>query len=323
MRGSTFTKFFIKSAQSRSHQTVPGGIRTNRLRRDEIVGNMAPLHAFAEPITLNRAFRTNSTASVCTRRSRALTTAVASADGKVAVVTGASRGIGRAVALALGGAGCRVVVNYARSSGAADEVAAEIQSLGGSAITVQGDVSTPEGVAAMFAATKEAYGNLDVLVNNAGITRDTLLLRMKPAQWDEVIATNLTAVFHCTQAATKLMVKQRSGRIVNISSVVGQISNPGQCNYAAAKAGELGLTMAAAKEVAARGVTVNAVAPGFIRSDMTEALDQEPILNMIPMRRLGEPEEVAGLVKFLALDPAAAYITGHVMNVDGGIAIGA
>ncbi len=159
---------------------------------------------------------------------------------------------------ALDGAGWRVVMNYARSSGAANEVVAEMQFLRVSAVTVQGDVSTPKGVVGVFAATKEAYGNLNVLVNNAGITRDTLLLRMKPAQWDEVFATNLTVVFHCTQAATKLMVKQRSGRIVNISSVVGQISNPGQCNYAAAKAGELGLTMAATKEMAARGVTVNA-----------------------------------------------------------------
>jgi len=246
-----------------------------------------------------------------------------SGEGKVALITGASRGIGRATALALGGEGCKVVVNYSRSSTAADEVADEIRKVGGEAVTIQGDVATAEGVSAMFDATKEAFGGkLDILVNNAGITRDTLLLRMKPAQWNDVIDTNLSAVFHCTQAAVKLMVRQRSGRIVNVASVVGQIGNPGQANYAAAKAGVIGLTRATAKEVASRGVTVNAVAPGFIKSDMTDSLDSSMFIDMIPMKRLGETSEVAGLIKFLALDPAAAYITGHVMNVDGGIAIG-
>ncbi len=237
-------------------------------------------------------------------------------------MTGASRGIGRAVALALGGAGCRVVVNYASSAAAADAVAEEVRALGGEAVAVQADVSKGDDVNALFKATLDEFGGLDILVNNAGITRDTLLLRMKPEQWDDVLRTNLSAVFHCTQAASKLMVKQRSGRIINVSSVVGQIGNPGQVNYAAAKAGVIGLTMAAAKEVAARGVTINAVAPGFIKSEMTEKLPLEEIKKMIPMRRLGDPEEVAGLIRFLALDPAAAYITGHVLNVDGGIAIG-
>lgn len=279
--------------------------------------------AFATPAAVRSGF-SGSARHVCSQRTHRRTVIASAGDaGKVALVTGASRGIGKAVALALGGAGCRVVVNYASSSTAADAVADEVRSLGGEAVTVQADVSTGDGVATLFQHTKDAFGGLDVLVNNAGITRDTLLLRMKPAQWDDVLRTNLSAVFHCTQAAAKIMVKQRSGRIVNVASVVGQIGNPGQVNYAAAKAGVIGLTMAAAKEVAARGVTINAVAPGFINSDMTDKLPLEDIKKMIPMRRLGEAEEVAGLIRFLALDPAAAYITGHVLNVDGGIAIGA
>lgn len=283
----------------------------------------APRPAFATPAAVRSGF-SGSVRHVCSQRTHRRTAIASAAEGgKVALVTGASRGIGKAVALALGGAGCRVVVNYASSSTAADAVADEVRSLGGEAVTVQADVSTTDGVATLFQHTKDAFGGLDVLVNNAGITRDTLLLRMKPAQWDDVLRTNLSAVFHCTQAAAKIMVKQRSGRIVNVASVVGQIGNPGQVNYAAAKAGVIGLTMAAAKEVAARGVTINAVAPGFINSDMTDKLPLEEIKKMIPMRRLGEAEEVAGLIRFLALDPAAAYITGHVLNVDGGIAIGA
>lgn len=284
---------------------------------------MSRTAGFATPATLATRRGHGGARGMCAARRRGRQLVVASdTTGQVAVVTGASRGIGRAIALSLGGAGCRVVVNYAKSSGAADEVVQLVHDAGGEAVAVQADVTDSEGVSALFAATKEHYGGLDVLVNNAGITRDTLLLRMKRAQWDDVLRTNLSAVFDCTQAAVKIMVRQRKGRIVNISSVVGQIGNAGQVNYAAAKAGVIGLTMAAAKEVAPRGVTINAVAPGFIKSDMTEQLDLEGITGMIPMRRLGEPEEVAGLVKFLALDPAAAYITGHVLNVDGGIAIG-
>lgn len=279
--------------------------------------------AFAAPAAVRSGF-SGSVRHVCAQRTRRLAVIASTREpGKVALVTGASRGIGKAVALALGGAGCRVVVNYASSSAAADAVADEVRSLGGEAVTVQADVSTGDGVKELFKHTVDSFGGLDILVNNAGITRDTLLLRMKPAQWDDVLRTNLSAVFHCTQAASKIMVKQRSGRIVNVASVVGQIGNPGQVNYAAAKAGVIGLTMAAAKEVAARGVTINAVAPGFINSDMTDKLPLEEIKKMIPMRRLGEASEVAGLIRFLAMDPAAAYITGHVMNVDGGIAIGA
>ena len=177
----------------------------------------------------------------------------------------------------------------------------------------------------MFDEVVEKYGTCDVLINNAGITRDTLVLRMKPAQWQEVIDTNLSGVFYCSQAFFKVASKKRTGRIINMSSVVGQFGNPGQANYAAAKAGVLGLTMANAKEFAARGITVNAICPGFIESDMTAVLDEEYLKGMadvIPLKRLGKPEEVAGMTRFLALDPAADYITGHTFNVDGGIAIG-
>jgi len=185
--------------------------------------------------------------------------------------------------------------------------------------------SNPDTIKKMFDEVVEKYGTCDVLINNAGITRDTLVLRMKPAQWQDVIDTNLSGVFYCSQAFFKVASKKRTGRIINMSSVVGQFGNPGQANYAAAKAGVLGLTMANAKEFAARGITVNAICPGFIESDMTAVLDEEYLKGMadvIPLKRLGKPEEVAGMTRFLALDPAADYITGHTFNVDGGIAIG-
>lgn len=178
----------------------------------------------------------------------------------------------------------------------------------------------------MFDAAVEKFGTVDVLINNAGITRDTLVMRMKPDQWQAVIDTNLSGVFFCTQAFFKLASKKRSGRIINMSSVVGQIGNPGQANYAAAKGGVLGMTKANAKEFASRGITVNAICPGFIESDMTAVLDEEYLKTVsegIPLKRLGKPEEVAGLCRYLALDPSADYITGHTFNVDGGIAIGA
>lgn len=239
---------------------------------------------------------------------------------QVAIVTGASRGIGRSVALALAAVGAKVAVNYARSSTAADEVVAEIESHGGSAIAVQADVSQPDQVDALIKTVTDKWGRIDVLVNNAGITRDTLLLRMKLEDWQAVIDLNLTGVFLCTKAVSKIMLKQRSGRIVNIASVAGQMGNPGQGNYSAAKAGVIGFTKTVAKEFASRGVTVNAVAPGFIATDMTHELtNTEEILKYIPLGRYGEAEEVAGLVRFLAADPAAAYITGQVMNVDGGM----
>lgn len=246
--------------------------------------------------------------------------AAAPMQDQVAIVTGASRGIGRAIALALAEAGAKVVVNYASSSTAADEVVAKIQEMGGEAIALQADVSQADQVDALIKAVTDQWGRIDVLVNNAGITRDTLLLRMKPEDWQAVINLNLTGVFLCTKAVSKVMLKQRSGRVINIASVAGQMGNPGQANYSAAKAGVIGFTKTVAKEFASRGVTVNAVAPGFIATDMTHELpNQEEILKFIPLGRFGNAEEVAGLVRFLASDPAAAYITGQVMNVDGGM----
>jgi 3-oxoacyl-[acyl-carrier protein] reductase len=243
-----------------------------------------------------------------------------SLQGKVAIVTGASRGIGRAIALELSKYGASVVVNYASSSTAADEVVAEITAAGGNAIALQADVSQADQVDALISTTTEKFGRVDILVNNAGITRDTLLLRMKPEEWQAVIDLNLTGVFLCTRAVSKLMLKQRSGRIINITSVAGQMGNPGQANYSAAKAGVIGFTKTVAKELATRGISVNAVAPGFIATDMTSNLSNtEEILKFIPLGRYGQPEEVAGMVRFLAADPAAAYITGQVFNVDGGM----
>jgi len=239
--------------------------------------------------------------------------------GQVAVVTGASRGIGKAIALSLAGEGAKLVINYARSSEAADGVVKEIEGMGGEAIALQADVSQEDQVDALVKATKEKFDRIDILVNNAGITKDGLLLRMKPEAWNAVIDLNLTGVYLCTRAISKLMLKQRSGRIVNISSIVGEMGNPGQANYAAAKAGVIGFTKAVAKEVASRGITVNAVAPGFIETDMTHGLDSEDLLKFIPLSRLGQASEVAGAVRFLAADPAAAYITGQVLNVDGGM----
>ena len=238
---------------------------------------------------------------------------------KVAVVTGASRGIGRAIALALAAEGANVVVNYARSSQAAEDVVSQIEQTGGTAIALQADVSQADQVDAFFKAVLEKWGRIDVLVNNAGITRDTLLMRMKPEDWQAVINLNLTGVFLCIKAVTKPMLKQRSGRIINIASVSGLMGNPGQANYSAAKAGVIGLTKTVAKEMASRGITVNAVAPGFIATDMTDELQADDILKFIPLNRFGTVDEVAGLIRFLAADPAAAYITGQTMNVDGGM----
>ena len=243
-------------------------------------------------------------------------------DGQIALVTGASRGIGRSVALGLADAGAEVVVNYSSSPDAADAVVAEIKDSGGKAYALQANVADEEAVNGLIKTVIEQSGRIDVLVNNAGITRDGLLMRMKTDDWQAVINLNLSGVFLCTRAVARPMLKQKSGRIINITSVVGLMGNAGQSNYAAAKAGVVGFTRSAAKEMASRGITVNAVAPGFIATDMTKDLDAEGILAAIPLGRFGTPDQVAGAVRFLAADPAAAYITGQVLQVDGGMVMG-
>jgi 3-oxoacyl-[acyl-carrier protein] reductase len=240
-------------------------------------------------------------------------------QGKVAIVTGSSRGIGKETAIALAQAGAKVVVNYTNAIASAEEVVKTIIANGSEAIALKADVSQAEEVDELIKNTLDHFGRIDVLVNNAGITRDTLLMRMKLEDWQKVIDLNLTGVFLCTKAVIKPMIKQKSGRIINITSVAGLMGNPGQANYSAAKAGVIGFTKTVAKEVASRGITVNAVAPGFIETDMTHGLKNEEILKMIPLNRFGKPEEIAGMIRFLAGDPAGAYITGQVFNVDGGM----
>ncbi|MBE3554013.1 MAG: 3-oxoacyl-[acyl-carrier-protein] reductase [Thermicanus sp.] len=241
--------------------------------------------------------------------------------GRVALITGASRGIGRATALALAEVGAKIAVNFQGNEERAKEVVHQVESLGGEALLVRADVSQYDQVESMVDAVLSRFGKLDILVNNAGITRDTLIMRMKEEDWDAVINTNLKGVFHCIKAVTRPMMKQRYGRIINLSSVVGVSGNPGQANYVAAKAGVIGLTKTAAKELASRGITVNAVAPGFIETDMTGLLDEklkEEMLKMIPLARFGKPEDVARVIRFLAA-PDADYITGQVIHVDGGL----
>jgi len=242
-------------------------------------------------------------------------------DGKVALVTGASRGIGRAVALKLASEGAKVAINYAGSQGKAEEVKAEIEKMGGEAILVQANVADKDAVEQMVGAVVEAFGTIDILVNNAGITRDGLLARMKDEDFEAVVDTNLKGVFYCTKAVAKLMMKKRSGRIVNMASVVGLTGNAGQTNYAASKAGVIGFSKSAAKELASRGITVNMVAPGFIATDMTDAMNEkakEAVLGTIPLKRMGQPEDVANAVLFLVSENAS-YITGQIVNVDGGM----
>lgn len=242
-------------------------------------------------------------------------------DGKVALVTGASRGIGRAIALKLAAEGAKVAINYAGNTAKAEEVKAEIEKNGGEAILVQADVADSAAVETMVNTVVEKFGQIDILVNNAGITRDGLMMRMKDEDFDAVINTNLKGVFYCTKLVSKLMMKKRSGRIINMASVVGLMGNAGQTNYAAAKAGVIGFSKSAAKELAARGITVNMVAPGFIDTDMTATMTdkaKEMTLTGIPLNRMGTPEDVANAVAFLVSDNAS-YITGQVINVDGGM----
>jgi 3-oxoacyl-[acyl-carrier protein] reductase len=241
----------------------------------------------------------------------------------VALVTGGSRGIGAAIARSLADAGYAVAVNYAHSADLAEEIAAEIVASGGEALAVQADVSDSDAVTAMFATVTASIGPVGVLVNNAGITDDGLLLRMGVDQWDRVLATNLRSVYLCTKAALKPMLRARSGRIISVSSISGIAGNPGQSNYAASKAGVIGFTKSIAKEVGSRGITVNAVAPGFIATDMTDALGEavtEGVTQQISLGRLGQPEEVASVVRYLASEEAS-YITGQTIVVDGGLAL--
>jgi len=241
--------------------------------------------------------------------------------GKVALITGGSRGIGKAIALTLAKNGADVIINYSGNEQAANEVVNEIQSLGRKAISIKANVANGDEVTNMMKQVIETFEKVDILVNNAGITRDGLLLRMKDADWDDVINTNLKGVFLCTKAAAKHMTRQRTGRIINITSVVGQIGNPGQINYVAAKAGVIGVTKTAAKELASRNITVNAIAPGFIETDMTNELSEavkSQMLSNIPLQSFGQPEDIANAVLFLAAD-ASRYITGQTINVDGGL----
>uniref|UniRef100_B1X5E7 3-oxoacyl-[acyl-carrier-protein] reductase n=1 Tax=Paulinella chromatophora TaxID=39717 RepID=B1X5E7_PAUCH len=242
--------------------------------------------------------------------------------GQVAVVTGASRGIGRAIALELATFGAEVIVNYTNSTEDATELVQTIRSMGGKSYALKANVSIEQEVENLISTILQNSGQIDVLVNNAGITRDALLIRMKTHDWQSVIDVNLSGVFFCTRAVARSMLKKKKGRIINITSVVGLMGNAGQANYAAAKAGVIGLTRSTAKEFASRGITVNAVAPGFIDTDMTKNLRADLLLSAIPLGTFGTPEQVAGAVRFLAADSAAAYITGQVLQVDGGIMMG-
>jgi 3-oxoacyl-[acyl-carrier protein] reductase len=241
--------------------------------------------------------------------------------GQVAVVTGGSRGLGHAIARTLAGMGARVIINYVSHEAAAQETLAMIRAAGGEAEVKRFDVADATETAEAFNSILDEFGRIDILVNNAGIARDALLLRMKEADWEQVLQIDLTGMFHCAKAAIRPMLRQRSGRIVNMTSIVGIVGNPGQVNYAAAKAGAIGLTKALAREVASRGITVNAVAPGFIETEMTQGLAAEAkaeVLRQIPLARWGTPQDVADCVGFL-VSARASYITGQVIQVNGGL----
>ena len=241
--------------------------------------------------------------------------------GKVALVTGASKGIGKEIAIELSNLGAEVFINYSSSDEKAQEVENSIKNAGGKAYKLKFDVSKEESVSNAFEEIIKINGSIDILINNAGITRDGLLMRMKSDQWDEVLNTNLKGVFLCTKYASKFMLKKRSGKIINISSIVGIIGNPGQANYSASKAGVIGFTKTCAKEFASRGINVNAIAPGFIETEMTEKLNNEEIIKTIPLGKLGSCAQIANLVSFLVSSNAGSYITGQTISIDGGMSI--
>ncbi len=241
--------------------------------------------------------------------------------GKVALITGSGRGIGRSIALELANMGADLVLNDIEASDSIDATGEEFSKMGFKAVVIKGDVRSSEQVEKIFAKAMESYGRLDILVNNAGITRDTLMIRMSDKDWEDVLDINLKGAFYCTRAAAKIMIRQKSGKIINVASIAGVMGNAGQTNYSASKAGLIGLTKSTARELSSRGINCNAVAPGFIQSKMTDVLPEkvrENYLNSIPLNRFGTPEDVAGVVGFLASN-ASNYITGQVIHIDGGL----